>query len=478
MTSGTNSTWRTRTRLMPHQREAVAKLLPTRVGALFMEMGTGKTRTVIELARLRWDKVDRVFWICPVSLKETVRFEILKHTTVTPGEIYTFDQRTTQQAVPAEARWIIVGLESVSGSCRVALALAGLITERSFVVVDESSYIKGHRSLRAGRLTRYSEHCRYRMILTGTPISQGIQDLFAQMRFLSPRILGYKSWYSFARNHLEYSEKFKGLIVRTHNTAFIAAKIRPYVYQVTKQECLTLPSKLYDSRLCDLTPEQHRYYAEAKEHYLTEALEEDDWSSISIFKMFTALQSIVCGFWKTPKGEHITFPTYRLETLLQALYEIPPEEKVVVWAKYHHCVEAIASALQAHFGKDQARVFYGKLAERDRNCELETWRARGRFLVATQSSGGHGLTLNESCCSVFYANSFKYSERLQAEDRNHRIGQERPVTYLDIRSTSGIDRRIAQALDRKSDAVRDFKREVDKVKKSRNERLRKLVEAL
>lgn len=284
-----------RTPLLNHQVDAVTKMLPTRAGALFMEMGTGKTRTAIELVRLRQEKIVNVFWFCPVALKETIRFEILKHTHCTGNDIHVFSDKTNIRTVP-EVFWYIIGIESMPSSNRVALTVNNLITESSFVIVDESSYIKGHDSMRTQRITRFSERARYRLILTGTPISQGIVDLYAQMRFLSPKILGYQSFYSFARNHLEYSKKYPGLIVRSHNTEWIAAKIKPYVYQVTKDECLNLPDKLYESRFCSLTREQTEAYEQAKDEILQD-IDNDEFQSYTIFRLFTALQQISCGFW-------------------------------------------------------------------------------------------------------------------------------------------------------------------------------------
>lgn len=234
------------TTLLPHQIKAVDKLLPIRVGALFMDMGTGKTRTAIEFAARREAQIDRVVWFCPVSLMETVRQEILKHTDRT--DVYIFDEKTSARSVPQDHLFYIVGIESMSASNRAVLAARCLITSRTFVIVDESSYIKGNWAIRTRRITAMSEPARYRMILTGTPISQGVVDLFAQMRFLSPKILGYRSFYSFANNHLVYSKNIPGKIERVLDTDVLAERIQPYVYQVTKEEAsLNLPPKLYDS---------------------------------------------------------------------------------------------------------------------------------------------------------------------------------------------------------------------------------------
>lgn len=461
--------WTARTPLLPefHQPDAVAKLLPTRVGGLFMEMGLGKSRTAIELIRLRQTKIDRVIWFCPVSLKETVRFEILKHTDCPAESIHVFGDKTSERRIP-DVFWYVVGIESMSASSRVICTVNKLIGERSFVIVDESSYIKGHHADRTERITYFGARARYRLILTGTPMSQGVVDLYAQMRFLSAKILGYASFYSFAANHLEYSEKFKGMIVRAHNTKWLAAKIQPYVYQVTKDECLDLPNKLYETRYCSMTAEQAEAYEEAKEELLMK-LADDDIDSYAIFRLFSALQQIVCGFWnrrneRTREMDYLIFPDRRLPTLVDAVTSIPPDEKVIVWAKYRYDIERIAASLQERFGETSAVTFFGDLNERQRAKSVARFRADARFFVATPSCGGHGLTLNEAAYAVFYNNGFKYAERLQAEDRNHRIGQARKVTYIDIHCCSGIDDRIAKSIASKGNAVEAFKREVDKVK--------------
>jgi len=478
----------TTTELLPHQVEAVAKLLPSRVGALFMEMGTGKSRTAIELVRLRARKVDRVLWFCPVSLKETVRHEILKHTDCAPEDVCVFGDKTDERTVPKGPLWYVIGLESVSQSRRVALTAARLATKDSFAIVDESSYIKGHEALRTRRLIVFCEKCRYRMILTGTPMTQGVPDLFSQMYFLSPKILGYRSWYTFEANHLEYDKRRKGLLIRAHDTQGLAEKMQPYVFQVTKGECLSLPEKLYDRYYFELTPEQERAYAQAKSDFADALADEggDSFSSLPFFYLFTSLQSIVCGFWRyRPEWwrrdkewpmQVETLPHRRIECMMDVIGRIPSSEKVIIWAKYRHCVEEIVKSLNTAFGADAVAQFHGGILRRGREAELEKFRTSARFLVATQSCGGHGLTLNEASYVIFYADGFKYSERLQAEDRCHRIGQSRPVTYITLSSNAGIENRIAQAIANKSDVLRDFKAEIDKVKEEGiRDRARKMV---
>lgn len=461
-------TFSTITDLMQHQVPAVAKLLPSRVGGLFMDMGTGKSRTLLELAKLRQDKWDRLFWFCPVSLKETVRHEVLKHTTLGADDIHVFDHKQA----PTDRRLYVVGIESMASSDRVVLAYNALCTERSFVAVDESSYIKGHRAKRTQRITHMSERARYRAVLTGTPFTQGAVDLYAQMTFLSPKILGYNSFWSFAANHLEYEERKDsygrkrrtGRIIRAHNEEYLAAKIAPYTYQVRKDECLDLPDKLHETRYCTMTHEQRELYEEAKERFLLES-DPDDWSPISLFRLFTALQTIVCGWWESGEGLR-TARHSRLAVLMDTLAEIPGDEKVIIWAKYRRSVDEIAAAISDAYGHEYVHLYHGGLNERQRHAELERWRnSYGGYLIATQSAGGHGLTLNESAYSIFYADGYKYSERVQAEDRNHRIGQGRRPVYITLRCERSIDDRIAAALARKGDALGLFQEMINQYRK-------------
>lgn len=458
-----------KTNLFSYQQRGVEKLLPSRVSGLFMEMGTGKTRTMIEFARLRLGRYDRVVWFCPVSLKETIEQEILKHTDLAPRQVYRFDDKTTTARIDRDALFCIVGTESMSSSNRVAITVNQIITGCTMVVVDESDFIKGHSSRRTERITLMSERAKYRHILTGTPISQGVVDLFAQMKFLSPTILGYRSFYSFANNHLEYSDKFPGMIVRAHNTQLLAAKMQPYVYQVTKDECMDLPDKLFDKRYYSMTPEQRAWYEETKEEILAERTG-DEWDDqFIIFRLFTAVQEIVSGFYnrRDPKSGETrthTFPHERLNILQSAINGIPETAKVIIWCKYLFSINAIVKMLAEQYGERSTAQFHGKLSEDARNAEIVRFRSDARFLVATASSGGRGLTLNEAQYAVFYENSFKYANRQQAEDRQHRIGQTKSPTYIDIVCSRSVDERIQTALSAKQNVADSFRKQVERVK--------------
>lgn len=468
----------TTTTLLPHQEDAVAKLLPPRVGALYMDMGTGKSRTLIELARLRAGKFDRLFWITPCTLRDNVVTQLLEHTDIARERIALWDARTLRRQPDADIH--VIGVETLGSSDRAVLWLASLVTDRSFVAVDESTVIKGDRAKRTQRVTNIAACARYRAILTGTPFSQGPVDLYSQMRFLSPKILGYGSWHAFARNHLVLEEKrdaygrkrTTGRILSTHNEEHLAGRIAAYTYQVTKDECLTLPDKLYERRTTTLTSEQERAYEEAKREVLE--LDYDDWSPIAIYHLFSSLQSIVCGWWRLSDGTVVDLPHRRLDLLAATLAEIDPAEPVIVWAKYRRAAREIVERI----GK-RATLYTGDVSLGARPAALDRWREARGVLVATQATGGMGLTLNEAAYAVFYADGYKASERMQAEDRNHRIGQGRSPTYVTLGCSGTIDDRIAAALASKANALVAFRREVQKCRRDGlKRRARSLVRSL
>lgn len=443
------------TPLFAHQKTAVEKLWKVRVNGLYMGMGTGKSLTVLEMARLRQDKISKIIVFCPVSLKRNFFEQVSKHTTA--SAVIVNDRHNTVHDLPNVDIYII-GTESMSSSNRTVLIVRDLIDEHSFVIVDESTDIKGHDSKRTLRLTHLCGITRYRTIMTGTPLTQGAVDLYAQMRFLSPKILGFRSFYSFAANHIKYSKHFKGMISSCFDVDVLAHKIAPYVYQVRKEDCLDLPPKIYgDNYYFSLTEDQERDYSIVR-YKLLEKIQMDEVHSTDIFECYTNLQKIVSGY-NTVDGKLVEYADHRrIESLLEAIESIPENEKVIIWCKYTYSVKKITREL----GEENVALHYGEMSEKQKDKSIADFQSVNgkRFLVSTQMTAGRGLTLNEANHVIFYEHTFKYSEREQSEDRCHRIGQEKPVLYMNIYSHSGIENKIRECLDKKGDLLADFVNEI------------------
>lgn len=449
------------TKLLPHQLAAVEKLKLSRVGALFMEMGTGKTRTAFELVFMRQAKIGRVVYFCPVSLRYAVLAEIMRHTNVQVNEVCILKSGLDDVFEQSKASWYICGIESISSSDRMFLAIRKKITSDTYVIVDESTYIKGYMAKRTERIIEMSEKSRYRLLMTGTPLTQGIVDLYSQMKFLSEQILGYKSFYTFQRMHIKYSDKFPGLIEGYRHADWIVARIQPYVYQVLKKECLELPEKTYRVIYFSMSNEQSFLYTSVKEDILDNMmqLELSNGSKmlLLIFKMFTQLQQVTCGYLNN-NGILKEIENNRLDVLSNILTDWG-NEKVVIWAKDIYSIAKISNLL-----KDKCVVITGDISPSKRQLAIADFANKTQYMVATPSCAGHGFTFNMAHKMIFYNDGFKYSERIQAEDRIHRIGQHLQCEYVSIVCRDSIDERIQHALSCKEDALQAFRNEIEQIR--------------
>lgn len=435
-----------KTELLPHQVPAIEKLRQIKVGALYMEMGTGKTRTALQLIaeRINADKVNKVLWLCPCSVKPTIKKELEKH-------------------IDSPDMFRIEGVESLSSSIKLNIDLLKYVQENQvYLIVDESNLVKNHRAQRTVNIERLATHCKYKLILNGTPISKCEKDLFAQWYILDWRILGYRSFWSFAANHLEYDERIKGKINRCLNTDYLVRKIAPYTYQIKKSECLQLPEKTYSRRYFDLTDEQYFHYRMVKEEFLMQV---DELESTTIYKFFTALQHVISGnkvlseadkpmksknFFKHP----IDNP--RIQILLDLLSKI--EGKVVIWCKYTHEIENISSILG-----NEAVCFYGEVSKKKRAINADLFANDKKYFVANKTCAGYGLNLQFCNYAIYYSNDWDWATRSQSEDRLHRIGQNNNVHIIDIVADGTIDERILKCLSRKESLADAFKYYITKM---------------
>lgn len=432
---------RLKTELYPHQIRAVEKLLPIRVGALYMEMGTGKTRTTLEMIykRLEAGKIKHVLWLCPCSVRENLKEDIQKHTE------------------GALAQIAVYGIESLSSSIKLFEKLLEYVkASNTMLVVDESNLVKNFKAYRTQRIIVLAQFCKYRMILNGTPISRSEVDLFAQWYILDWRIFGYRSFWSFANAHIEYDPEIKGKIKRVLNAEYLTSKIAPYTYQVSMADCFELPNKR--SYECDysLSYEHRSHYMEVVNYFLAEL---DEQRPSTVYRMFTAAQDIISGLYVEDINGHIhTSPMFsnpldnpRIQKLLEVIEDI--EGQVIIFAKFSHEIRAILQVLPEAIG------FYGSLSHKERIRNLQAFKAgKARFLVANKGCAGYGLNLQFCHNVIFYSNDWDYATRIQAEDRVYRLGQEQKVEIYDIVAEKTLDCKILRCLERKgnlSDEIKD-----------------------
>lgn len=430
--------------LLPHQKKAVEKLIKLKVGALFMEQGTGKTITTIEIARRRYEagKIEKVIWLCPCSAKENIKAEILKQ-------------------CPEELAWIFVicGIESLSSSIQANEYLRRLVEKKKcFLVIDESLLVKNPRAYRTENITRLSASCPYKIILNGTPISRNEADLYAQFYILDWRILGYQSYWSFAANHLEFDDY--GRLRRVLNTNYLAAKVAPYTFQQLKKDCLKLPEKKYRTSGFWLTDEQDREYDRVAE-ILLQGLDERE--PETIYRLFSGLQAVISGkrlifesgrHFRTEEMFKDPMENPRISHLIQIL----TDEKTIIFCRYESEISQLCSLLP-----DAVR-FDGQVSLKERNEALRKFKGEKKYLIANKNCAGFSLNL-QFCHNIIYlSNDWELGKRLQSEDRVHRLGQDHDVLIKDIYAIGTLDERILYSLNSKTSLLDSVKEEIEKAR--------------
>lgn len=443
-----------KTKLLPHQEIGVQKLKKVKVCALFMEMGTGKTRTMLELIKLRLDKnkVNHVLWLCPCTVKESLKSELKKH-------LVNYDEKL----------FTICGIETLSSSIKTNVELRNLVeTKKVYLIVDESTKVKNFNALRTQNIISLAEKCEYKAVLNGTPITKNEADLFSQFYILDSRILGYSSFYTFARYHITYDSCIPNKIKSIKYVDYITTRIAPYVFEVKKNDCLNLKNKFFFKERFWLTSEQENHYQEIANKLF---LELDEMKPNTVYNLFYALQSIACGFRVSidnylDKEQKISREPFfidpkenpRNKALLKTIETDIKNSKVIICCTFLNEVNEIEKILDEKFGTNSYRTYTGSCNLKTRQKKLEDFEhdSSVQFLIATKTTVGFGLNLQFANNIIYYSNDWNYGTRSQSEDRIHRLGQTKDVNIYDIIAEDTIDVRINRCLDKKENILKVF----------------------
>ena len=338
-----------------------------------------------------------------------------------------------------------------------------ILSHTSMGVVDESQFIKSPSAKRTKVTHKLRRHLAYRRILTGTPITQGPMDVFSQIEFLDPDVLGFGSFYAFRNRYaIMQRETTRGgqkyeMIVGYRNLPELYTRLQRCSTRLTKDECLDLPDKLYQKYYIELSKEQRKIYEELKANLIVEFQEQELTAQIVLVKLLR-LQQITGGFF--PVDDEGSPPILiepdgpREKALLSIIREIPKDQKAIIWCRFTSEILRIVERINAECGRNSAKAFYGATSGEDRMRIVHAFqdpRSSVRFFVGQPRSGGTGLTLHAARTVIYYSNDFSLGTRLQSEDRAHRIGQHHNVTYIDLCARETLDEKIVKSLRSKKD---------------------------
>jgi SNF2 family DNA or RNA helicase len=461
-----------KTKPFDHQQKALEDSWAAEFYALFMEMGTGKSKVAIDTMGALYSekKISASLILAPKGVYDNwVKGEIPTHlpdsipinmVRWTPSNSKKFQEEMKELVFDAfdGLKIFVMNIEALSTPRGTKAAY--MFMEKNpanIMIVDESTTIKNRKATRTKNIMMLAQEAKYRRILTGSPITKSPMDLYSQCAVLSTKALGFKSYYAFQNRYALVVKRSMGTrafqeIVGYRRLDELNEKLDNFSNRVLKEDCLDLPDKVYIKRYVPLTDEQERVYKQMKKLALAKLESGELATTASVLTQIMRLQQICCGFLQPDEGKIEVLDNNRLKELLEITEEL--QGKAIIWASYTHDIQQIASSLRDRFGPEAVATYYGATPQDERQEVVDKFqdpKSSLRFFVGQPRTGGYGITLTAATTMIYYSNSYDLEIRLQSEDRAHRIKQENKVTYIDLVSPDTIDEKILKALRSKID---------------------------
>ena len=461
-----------KTRPYDHQRTALDAAGDRDAFGFFMEMGTGKSKVLIDnLGTLfQQGKCNFALILAPKGVyRNWVAKEIPEHLSdEVPHRVIRWvsapnkAQKKELESVKEPYAGLTVFVMNVEAFSTVKGQTAGMWLAKQFgaygmIAIDESTTIKNHKAKRTKSLMKIAAGFKYRRLLTGSPITKSPLDIYSQCEFLRPGLLGYDSYWAFQGRYAVVQKKTMGAhsftqVVGYRNLDELTDRIDRFSYRVLKKDCLDLPEKTYTARYIPLTKEQKQMYERIQREALMLFDNGEMVTAPAVITQLLRLQQLMSGHLKTDDGTMMTFPTKRMDALEEIMDE--HDGKAIIWSRFRYDIQSIVAMLKKKYGEHAAAGYYGDTGDEERNDIVRNFQDPShplRFFIGNPATAGYGLTLTEANLVVYYANDFNLETRIQSEDRAHRIGQKNPVTYVDLITEGTIDERIVQSLRTKID---------------------------
>jgi len=456
-----------KTKPYKHQITALEKSWNKEAYAYFMEMGTGKSKVLVDNMAMLYDKgkINGALIIAPKGVyRNWYSQEIPTHlpnhiqSTVVLWNATTTKSKQKEYETLLKSDYnlhiLVMNVEAFSTLKGIDFASQFLRTHKTLMVIDESTTIKTPTAKRTKAIIKLAQHSNYRRILTGSPVTKSPLDLYTQCEFLDPWLLGFQSYYAFRSRYAQMVERNFGgrkvqLVVSYRRLDELSNKLESFSYRVLKEDCLDLPDKIYIRRTIELTEEQKKLYSTMKQMALAQ-LNGKLLTAPNVLTQMMRLHQITCGHFKSDDGEIQELSSKRLEELMSVLEET--EGKAIIWANYIYDIEHIVKTIKQEYGEDSVVQYYGAIDSEKRQKNIVQFQDPNspvRFFVGNPQTGGYGITLTAANTVIYYSNGYDLEKRLQSEDRAHRIGQKKSVTYIDLIAEGTVDEKIVKALRKK-----------------------------
>ena len=453
-----------KTKPYAHQITALEKSWDKKSYGYFMEMGTGKSKVLVDNIAMLYDngKINAALIIAPKGVyRNWYSSEIpthlashIQHKMVlwTASTSKTKDKEYQQLfESDYDLHILVMNVEAFSTKKGLEFAAKFLRTHKTIMAVDESTTIKTPSAKRTKSIVELGKLSYYRRILTGSPVTKSPLDLYTQCSFLNEDLLGHTSFYAFRNRYAHMVERNFGgrrvqIVGSYQRLEELSDILNKFSYRVLKEDCLDLPEKIYIKREVELTEEQEAAYSTMKSAALA-TIKGKLATAPHVLTQMMRLHQITCGHLKTDEGSITELKSNRLNELMDVLDEV--EGKTIIWANYIYDIEHIVAEIKKKYGDNSVVQYYGAIKSEQRQSNIDKFqdpKSTYRFFVGNPQTGGYGITLTAASTVIYYSNGYDLEKRLQSEDRAHRIGQKKSVTYVDIIARKTVDEKIVKAL--------------------------------
>ena len=458
-----------KTKPYDHQLKALDKSWDKKQYGYFMEMGTGKSKVLVDNMAMLYDKgkINGALIIAPKGVYNnwfTQEIPIHLSSHIKPKMVLW--TASTSKAKDKEYQSLfetgydlhilIMNVEALSTDKGRLFAGKFLRAHRALMAIDESTTIKTPTAKRTKAIVALGKEAYYKRILTGSPVTKSPLDLFSQCNFLHEDLLECGSYYSFKNRYaVMKTHNFGGrrvqLVHSYQRLDELADILKGFSYRVLKEDCLDLPDKVYIKREVELSKEQKDAYSTMKSAALA-LLKGKVATAPHVLTQMMRLHQITCGHLKNDDGTTTDLKNGRIDELIDLLDEV--EGKVIIWANYVHDIEGLVKAISKEYGDETVVQYYGATSSDDRAKAIKSFqdpKSKVKYFIGNPQTAGYGITLTEAGTVVYFSNGYDLEKRLQSEDRAHRIGQKKSVTYVDFIAPKTVDEKIVKALRNKID---------------------------
>ena len=449
-----------------HQKLALTKSWAEKTYALFMEMGTGKSKVLVDNLAILYEQaaIRGALIVAPKGVyKNWYDIELpvhlpdhINHTKVLWEPTNSKKKQLELDTLfdnKGDLKILIMNVEAFSTKKGLDFAhsFLNMLAGKALIGIDESTTIKNPTAKRTKNILTLGNLATYRRILTGSPVTKSPLDLYTQCMFLDKKHLGLDSYYSYRARYAHMVKRNFGgrqvqIVDSYRRLDELAGKLDSFSYRVLKEDCLDLPPKVFTTRTVELSDEQKEQYVMMKKAAIAEH-KGKLMSSATALTTLLRLHQITCGTFKADDGTVTPIKNNRITALMDCVEEI--EGKAIIWATYREDIKNIVAALKKAYGEASTVEYHGGVdatLRQNNIAQFQQVKGPTRFFVGNPQTGGYGITLTAANTVIYYSNNYDLEKRLQSEDRAHRIGQTGSVTYVDLVAEKTIDERIIKSL--------------------------------